>query len=59
MLCDYFFREVLTSGKSIDALESNIALDRCYKKGWLQAELVPNGGSGRRVYVSPSKLHEM
>jgi hypothetical protein len=50
-----FLGGVLASGKSIDTLDSNAALDRCYKKGWLQAEMLPNR---RRVYVFPSKLHE-
>jgi hypothetical protein len=43
---------VTASGQSEDTLK---ALDRCYKKGWLQAELLANG---KRVYIFPSKLHE-
>ena len=50
-----FLKGVLASGLSEDILESNAALDRCYKKGWLQAELLANG---KRVYIYPSKLHE-
>ena len=50
-----FLKDVLASGRSIDTLESNVSLDRCYKMGWLQAELLANS---KRVYVFPSKLHE-
>jgi hypothetical protein len=56
-----FRKDVLASGRSIDTLESNTNLESCYKKGWLQAELVPldeNGDESRRVYVFPSKIHE-
>ena len=56
-----FLKEVLASGMSIDTLESNTTLDRCYKKGWLQAALVPRGRNdegSRRAYVFPSNLHE-
>jgi hypothetical protein len=35
--------------------KANAALDRCYKKGWLQAELLANK---ERLYIFPSKLHE-
>ena len=50
-----FLRTVLVLGKSEDRLESNEALRLCYKKGWLQAELL---AEGRTVYVFPSRLHE-
>jgi hypothetical protein len=47
-----FLKDVLASGKSIDTLESNTALNSCYKKGWLQAELVPyRTEDGPRVQV--------
>jgi len=50
-----FLRTVLVFGKSEDKLESNKALSLCYKRGWLQAELL---AEGKRVYVFPSRLHE-
>jgi hypothetical protein len=61
-----FLKDVLASGKSIDKLESNISLDRCYKMGWLQAELFADEtgwqaellADEKRVYIFPSKLHE-
>jgi hypothetical protein len=46
---------IIASGQSGDVLESNTALDHCYKKGWLQAELLANQ---KEVYIFPSKLHE-
>lgn len=46
---------IIASGQSGDALESDTALDHCYKKGWLQAELLADK---KRVYIFPSKLHE-
>jgi hypothetical protein len=51
------FKDVLhlASSASTDALEVNAALERCYRKGWLQAELLVNE---RRVYIFASKLHE-
>jgi len=50
-----FLKEVLVSGKSEDKVESNEALRLCYKRGWLQAEML---AEGRKAYVFPSKLHE-
>jgi len=46
---------IIASGQSGDALEFNTALDHCYKKEWLQPELLANQ---KRVYIFPSKLHE-
>ena len=50
-----FLQNVLVSGNSADEMESNEALRLCYKRGWLQAEMLADE---RRVYVFPSKLHE-
>src|SRR5947207_5240905 len=50
-----FFKKVLVHGKSEDEVKSNAALDERYRRGWLQAELLPNGS---KVYIFPSKLHE-
>jgi hypothetical protein len=58
-----FLREVLASGRSEDNCQSNPALNTCYRKGWLQAELSGDewvGGllcSAKTVYVFPSMLH--
>lgn len=49
-----FLREVLVIGRSEDDLESNEYLDSCYKKGWLQAELVGK----KTVYVFPTVIHQ-
>ena len=51
-----FLKGVLASGLSEDTSESSENLNHYYKKGWLQAELLANG---KRVYIFPSKLHEM
>jgi hypothetical protein len=48
-------KDVLASSASKDSLEVNAALERCYEKGWLQAELLANE---ERVYIFASKLHE-
>ena len=50
-----FLKTVLANGKSEDRLESNEALRLCYKRGWLQADLL---AEDRKVYVFPSRLHE-
>ena len=48
-------KDILASSVSKDTSEANAALDRCYKKGWLQEESLADE---KGVYIFPSKLHE-
>ena len=50
-----FLREVLASKQSEAKLDSNPALNYCYTKGWLQAEV---SAEGKTIYVFPTKVHE-
>jgi len=47
-------RKVLTFRWLEDSLESNRALDTCYKRGWLQAESM---GHNKIVYTFPTRIH--
>ena len=49
-----FLREVLASNRSEDKWQSNTALNACYRKGWLQAEL---SAEEKTVYVFPTMIH--
>jgi hypothetical protein len=49
-----FLRKVLASSRSEDRWQSNPALNACYRRGWLQAELSAEEDT---VYVFASMLH--
>jgi hypothetical protein len=50
-----FLRQVLLFNQSDDKLEENATLERCYKRGWLQAE---ESAEGKTVYVFPTRIHQ-
>ena len=58
-----FLRGVLASNRSEDNWESNNALETCYRKGWIQAELSGDepqklgDPKPKTVYVFSSTLH--
>ncbi len=58
-----FLQEVLAFNRSEDKWQTNCALDVCYRRGWLQAELSeeesrdPSAPEPKTVYVFTSTLH--
>lgn len=49
-------RQVLASGSLSGDLEDNPGLTKCYKYGWLQAELDRND---KTIYYFPTHMHQM